>query len=165
MSLYIPVGRIRSAHGIKGEVKFQYYNEVYEDFLKYTSLYHDEKGEKSRLTLKRVRIRGSTFILQFEEIKDRDSAEKLKGKVLYVREEDLPELEEGEYYIYQIMDMEVKNERGDLLGRVKEVINTGTHHVLDVVGKREVLIPMVEGFIISVDLKSKELIVREPEYL
>lgn len=165
MSTYIPVGRVTSPHGIKGEVKFHYYNEVHEDFFKYTSLYYDDQGEKKGLKLKNVRLAKKGFILSFEEIKDRSFAEKLKGMILYVREEDLPPLKDGEYYFFHLIGLNVFDEKGKNLGRIKEIMKTGANEVLVIEGKEEILIPMVDTFVLSIDLKRKSVLVRKPEYI
>ncbi|MCX7858139.1 MAG: ribosome maturation factor RimM [Deltaproteobacteria bacterium] len=165
MSLYIPIGQIISAHGIKGEVKFRYYNEVYQDFFRYTSLYYDSEGKKFELKVKKSRFKDQIFIVKFYEISDRTSAEKLKGKVLYVKQKDLPELAEGEYYLFQLIGLNVKNTREESIGLVKDVLSIGPNHILVVEGKEEKMIPMVEDFIVSINLKEKTLKVREPEFI
>ncbi|MCS7280826.1 MAG: ribosome maturation factor RimM [Desulfobacterota bacterium] len=165
MSLYIPVGKVLSAHGIKGEVKFLYYNEVYEEFKRYTSLYYGSAGQKVKLTVERVKFREGRFIIKFQEISDRTSAEALKGKILEVKEEDLPPLREDEYYEYQIIGSLVKNEEGRILGEVKEIIHTGANPVLVIGKETEILIPMVEDFVRAIDTKAKTVIVKEPEYI
>jgi 16S rRNA processing protein RimM len=165
MSLYIPVGQIVSVHGIKGEVRFKYYNEVYEQFFKYTSLYYESEGQKLGLKIKRARIKDQTIIIKFEGVNDRDGAEKLRGKVLYVKREDLPKLEEDEYYFFQIIGLEAKNEHGKSLGKVKEIMSTGPHQVLVIEGEKEVLVPFVQDFVMSISLEEKVMTLKEPEYI
>lgn len=165
MNSFVPVGRILSAHGIRGEVNFLYYNEVYQDFLRYTSVFYEKEGEMVELRVRRVRLKDKRFILQFEDVKDRTSAENLAGKTIYVKEEDLPKLEDGEYYVFQLLEAQVLDENGKTLGKVKNVLKIGPNSILEVKGDEEILIPMVEDFILKVDVKERVIRVRRPEYI
>lgn len=165
MRSLVPVGQVLSAHGIKGEVNFRYYNEVYQNFFRYTSLFYEENGDIRELKIKGVRLKEKNLIIKFDGIEDRTSAEKLRGKILFVEEKDLPDLEEGEYYVYQLIGSSVLDESERFIGKVRNVLRIGPNSILEIVGDEEILIPMVDDFVLKIDVKEKVIRVRRPEYI
>ena len=149
---WIPVGRVVSTQGIRGETKFYYYNEVQEDFLRYTSLFIVQKDRERELKPKRIRFHKNHVIIQFEGITDRDAAAALVNKELCVRETDLHELDDGEYYEYQLIGLCVLDSKRARIGSVESVLNTGAHNVLIVNGQKGFAVPLVEGFIIEINV-------------
>ncbi len=150
---WIPVGKVVSTQGIRGEVKFYYYNEVHEDFLRYTSLFVLRDGVETEIRPKHVRFRKNFFYILFEGIKNLEEASLLVNKELFVREEDLLSLEDGEYYEYQLIGLDVINMKGEKIGSVESLLNNGAHDVLMVAGAGGVAIPLVEGFVVEIDVK------------
>ncbi|HNT44517.1 MAG TPA: ribosome maturation factor RimM [Syntrophorhabdaceae bacterium] len=149
---WIPVGRVVSTFGIRGELKFHYYNEVKEELLDYTSLFALKGSEFLELKPEGARYRKRLFYLSFQGFSTVEEVSFLVGKELFVREEDLPRLEEGEYYEYQLIGLEVTTVQGSRLGKVRSLMHTGASDILVVEGESELMIPMVEGFIIDIDV-------------
>ena len=150
---WVPVGRVVSASGLKGEVKFYYYNEVKQEFLDYTSLFALQGDGHRELKPQGAKYRKNFFYLSFRGLSTIEEVSFLVGKELFVREDDLRPLDSGEYYDYQLIGLEVINVDGARLGRVRSVLHTGASDILDVAGQREYLIPMVEGFIVAVNIE------------
>jgi len=149
---WIPVGRVVSTFGIRGEIKFHYYNEVKEEFLDYTSLFVLKGDEFMELKPEGTRYRKRFFYLSFHGFPTVEDVSFLVGKELFVREEDLPRLEVGEFYEYQLIGLEVTTVEGSYLGKVRSLMRTGASDILVVEGERELMVPMVEGFIIDIDV-------------
>ena len=149
---WVPVGRVVSTYGIRGEVKFYYYNEVKGEFLNYTSLFALKHNEYLELKPLRAAYRKNFFYLSFHGLESPEDVSFLAGLELFVRESDLPQLEDGEYYEYQLIGLKVLNVEGTLLGRVKSLLRTGGNDILVVEGEKEIMVPMVEGFVIEVDV-------------
>jgi len=82
-----------------------------------------------------------------------------------VREEDLPGLESDEYYDYQLIGLDVVNKVGELLGKVDSIIHTKANDVIVVKGEREILIPMIDIFISSVDIEHSVIKVEGDDFL
>jgi len=103
---------------------------------------------------------------RFAGVNTREMAEALNGKELLLPEDQLPQLEEGEYYHYQLIGLEVETTDGTFLGVLRKVIPTGSNDVYMVVkDDREVLIPAIEDVIRSIDLKTGRMQVTLPEGL
>jgi len=158
---FIPVGKVLSTRGLQGEVRFRYYNDARSNLDSYEVLYADRGGEKFPLRLARVRSQGRQFLIRFAEIAEAGEASSLVGHELFVREEDLPVLNENEYYDYQLVGLEVVSEKGERVGYVKQVMHTGASDILVVEGAKESLIPMVEGFVLDVDIKASRMKIAE----
>jgi 16S rRNA processing protein RimM len=162
---FIPIGRVLSTHGIGGEVKFRYYNEVKEDISSYTSFFVLEGGSPRALKPERVRFGTQYMYLLFEGL---DSPEKvlfLRNQELLVRKADLPPLPEDSYYDWQLIGLAVLDPVGRKMGEVTEVVHTSTHEILVVQGEREFFVPMVEEFIAMIDVQDGAIRVTEAAIL
>jgi 16S rRNA processing protein RimM len=84
----------------------------------------------------------------------REAARKLKGAAVQVRREALPELEDGHYYLPDLVGLEVVNERGEALGVVKGWMYNGAQDVMEVAGKRTHLVPWIPSVVRGVDLEN-----------
>jgi len=151
---WIPVGRVVSTSGIRGEVKFYYYNEVKEEFFDYTSLFALKGDEYRELEPEGAKYRKNFFYLSFRGLTTIEEVSFLVAKELFVREEDLRPLDNNEYYEYQLIGLNVINVDGAPLGKVRSVMHTGAGDILVVKGEQEYMIPMVEGFIGTIDIEN-----------
>lgn len=158
---WIPVGKVVSTQGIRGEVKFYYYNEVHEDFLRYTSLFVLRNDVKTEIKPNHVRFQKNFIYILFEGVRSLEEASLLVNKELFVREEDLVALEDGEYYEYQLIGLDVINIKKEKIGSVESILHTSAHDVLMVTGAKEFAVPLVEGFIVEIDVKKGILCVDE----
>lgn len=150
---WVPVGKVVSAHGMRGELKFYYYNEVKEDFLLYTSLFVVKDTVKTEIRPLRVRFQKNFVYFTVAGLRSLEDVSFLIGKELFVREKDLPVVDEGEYYEYQLIGLDVINKKGETLGAVESILHTGANDVLVVEGKEGLMVPMIEGFIVEIDVK------------
>ncbi|MCX8022589.1 MAG: ribosome maturation factor RimM [Syntrophorhabdaceae bacterium] len=161
---YVPIGRITSAHGVKGEVKFYYYNEKKEVFYSYTSFFIQKDGLWFELKPVSKRPYKNVFIIKFKGLERLEDVESLIKNELYVRKKDLPKLDEDEYYVYELVGMEVFDEDGEKIGTVSGIIRTGSNDCLDIKGHKDILVPMVEEYIISIDRKHSRVIIRSSPF-
>jgi len=104
------------------------------------------------------------IILRFEEIPDMNAAELLRGQTLYVREQDLWELNEGEFYAYRLIGLSVVDKQtGDWFGDVIAVEDGAAHDYLRVKNARsEFLIPFVRAMIHKISFTDKRILVDLP---
>jgi len=158
---FIPVGKVVADHGLGGAVKFKYYNEDAENFYRYSSLITNKNERQAELKLTEVRFSKGFFYLKFEGLNSPEQVSFLINQELFVREEDLPPLENDEYYDYQLIGLHVVNHSGELIGTVSQVIHTGVNDIIVVKGKEEILVPMVEGLISKIDLKDSLITISE----
>jgi 16S rRNA processing protein RimM len=157
---FIPVGLVVSAHGVKGEVKFKYYNEGVGS-IDYPSLFVEALGSYSELTLSRIRRQGNHFIIAFNGLDTIEKCAFLLKKELFVAVKDLPSLEEDEYYDYELIGLHVMNSKGKLLGKVSQIMHIRQRDILVVVGIEELLVPMSDDYIIGISRKDGTIQVQE----
>ncbi|MBP1735522.1 MAG: rimM [Deltaproteobacteria bacterium] len=162
---FIPVGKVVADHGLGGAVKFKYYNEDAENFYRYSSLITNKNERQAELKLTEVRFSKGFFYLKFEGLNSPEQVSFLINQELFVREEDLPPLENDEYYDYQLIGLHVVNHSGELIGTVSQVIHTGVNDIIVVKGKEEILVPMVEGLVSKIDLKNSLITIDEEALL
>jgi 16S rRNA processing protein RimM len=162
---WVAVGRITSAHGVKGEVAVLVLSQVAERFEPGAQLFLDEAGSQT-VTVVAARPHRQRLLVQFEEVADRNRAESLRGSYLFVPASSAPSLPEGEFWTHDLVGCEVLTVGGRSLGHIREVIHTAANDVWVAQGADgEVLIPALKDVIQTVDLSSRRVVVREIEGL
>lgn len=155
----IEVAKVLKPQGLKGEVKLKVYN-IKDSVLKLGTQVFLKNNES--LTINSIRERAGFFYVTFEGKTKIEEIEYLKNEVLFVMEDELPELEEDEYFVKDLIGATVKLNSGKELGVVTEIENYGAADIYTVVkNKTEILFSLVEGLFLSVDLKNKVIIVDE----
>ncbi|HHW56526.1 MAG TPA: 16S rRNA processing protein RimM [Clostridia bacterium] len=161
MADYYDVGKVTSAHGIKGEVKVYPLTNVPERFydLEYVWIFDEEQGPR-KYDIEYVKIISRGVCVKLEGIDTRDEAEKLKGTFLKVDAQNALKLEEGEYFISDIIGMKVYKEDGVFLGTLVEVLQTGANDVYVIkTEERDMLIPAIKDVVKKVDVDNKVMVV------
>lgn len=157
MDDYLRVGVIASTHGIRGEVKVFPTTEDINRFKKLKEVILDTGKEYIHLEVTGVKFFKNMAIVKFKGIDDINDIEKYKGKDLLVTRENAIPLEEGEYYVFDVLGSKVITEDGTEIGELKEILATGANDVYVVktpVGK-EVLIPSIPQCILDVNINEK----------
>lgn len=164
----IAVGKVVRAHGVRGAVKVALYGETLRGLEPGAVLLvrHPSMSQASRLTTIEVKPQGKHLLVRFEEILGMEAAQALAGADLQVAEDQLPPLEEGEYYHYQLIGLTVVTVQGRPVGTLRSIMETGSHDVYVVEREgREALIPAVEDFIREIDLEARRMVIDPPEGL
>ena len=154
----IKIGKIVNTVGLKGEVKVYNYSDSIEIYETIESIYVED-----RLTvIENVRAQKNMVILKLEGADDRNAAEALRGKELYITEDYLPELPEGQYYVRDLIGMSVTEEDGNLLGHVTDVLQNTAQDIFEVESEngKKLLIPKVDQFVLDIDAEKREITVR-----
>ena len=151
------MGRIAAAHGIRGLVKIQPFTEYLDSLLDYRTWWiGHEQGPWREVKAGQCEVHNKILAAQLPDCPDRTAAEKLKGLLVAVPRDSLPEQSEGEYYWSDLIGLAVVNEAGVPLGTVANLLETGANQVLSVQGDGgEILIPFVASAIKQVDVKNK----------
>ncbi|MFQ5944728.1 MAG: ribosome maturation factor RimM [Anaerolineae bacterium] len=158
----LTVARVAAPWGVRGEVKAELLTDFPDRFAEVKELWLGDGPEPLRL--ERFRKRGGIAILKFRGLNDRDAAESLRGEFLSVPVQEAVALEEHEYYEHQILGMTVVTLRGEMVGRVEEVLYTGANDVYRVQhAGQERLIPAVPDVVLEVDIDGGRLVVSLPE--
>lgn len=157
---YLVVGKVVTPWGTRGELKVAILTDFPDRFRELKRVY---LGDEPWM-LEGHRRHGRWVILKLEGCADRNSAEKLRGELVRIPLEEAVSLSEDEYYVYQIVGLEVWTSEGEHLGRVSEVLFTGANEVYVVKGERgQILVPAIEDVVREVDLEGGRLIVEPLE--
>lgn len=159
---YLQVGVITSTHGIRGEVKVFPTTDDPNRFKSLKKLVLDTGKTYLPLEIEGVKFFKQFVILKFKGIDNINDIEKYKKMPLLVSREDAVELEEDEYFMADMIGMEVVTEDGKRFGELKDIMETGANDVYvvesDVHG--EVLIPAIKECILDVDVENDKMTIR-----
>ena len=160
------IGIITRPHGILGEVKVKVPLEYLRALEDIKRVYLRLPGTDSPVVYKirGHRLHQEAVLLKFVKIVTRNDSEALRGAEVLIDFNDLPALPPGEYYSYQLVGLSVVAEEGTALGKVEEVLATGSNDVY-VVRKPdggELLLPAITSVIRNIDLAAKTMTVVIP---
>ena len=155
------VGVITSTHGIKGEVKVFPTTDNVKRFKKNMEIILDTGKENINLTVEGVKFFKQFVILKFKGIDNINDIEKYKTKSLYVTRENAVRLRKDEYFIADLLGVDVWEDNGDKLGVLKDVIETGANdvYVITLEDGKELLIPAIKECILDVDVENRKMTV------
>ena len=155
------VGVISSTHGIRGEVKACPTTDDPARFRELTQVTLVTKRERRTLEIEKVRFFKQFVIVKFKGIDDINDMERYKGAELWIDREQAVPLEEGEYFIADLIGLSVMTDEGKKLGTLREVIRTGANDVYEVLMEdgKTVLLPVIDECVLDVDLEKGEVLV------
>ena len=161
----VAIGRIVKPHGLKGEVKVYPLTNL-EDLFEEDEdviIFNPKSGWKKRAEIEKVRKMNKLMILKLSGYDLRNDAERLRGYEIRLEKSRLPEIGEWEYYVFQLIDCEVFYEDGSRIGKIVDVIETGSNDVIvveDEEGEEEIF-PMIRDYVVKLDLDEKKVVVRK----
>lgn len=166
------IGRITSVFGVKGWLKVYSFTDPKEGILNYPDWTLDLDGKRIPARLEEGRRQGQAIVVRLKGLNDRDLARTYCGADVRVSTAELPALPEGEYYWFQLEQLDVYTAEDECLGKVHHLIETGSNDVLVVqatassIDQRERLIPYLPGDVVqSIDLEAKRIVVNwDPEF-
>lgn len=155
----LQVGAIAQTHGIHGEVKVFPMTDDVKRFQKLKEIILDTGREKMMLEIEGVKYFKKFVILKFKGIDNINDIERYKGKSLYVTRENAVKLGRDEYFIADLIDLEVFDEDENYLGVLTNVIETGANDVYEVRFEdgREVLFPAIKQCILDIDMENRKM--------
>jgi 16S rRNA processing protein RimM len=153
---FIVVGRVVAPWGARGEIKV----EVMTDFPDRFSPQEEVHIDGRPMTIERSRLHQGRVILKLATIDSVEAAQGLRGRFLEVPQSQLRPLPKDEYYQYQLLGLEVWTTGGELLGRIANILPTGSNDVYIVPSRHgELLIPAIEDVVKSVELERGRIVI------
>nr|WP_303183894.1 ribosome maturation factor RimM [Lachnoclostridium phocaeense] len=160
MEKQLQAGVITSTHGIRGEVKVFPTTDDAQYFRELKKVYLDTGKEQIPLEIEHVKFFKQFAILKFKGIDNINDIEKYKGKSLMIDREDASPLGEDEYYIGDMIGMDVyTDDPAEHFGVLRDVLETGANDVYIIDSNRhgEVLVPAIRQCILRVDTEKNEM--------
>lgn len=145
------IGRIGAPHGVRGEVRIIPLTDFPDRFQNLKSVFIDEQ---IKLEINNVKYNKQFIILKFKGIDNRSDIDPLKGKLIQVDRKDVPPLAAGEYYNFDIIGLEVYNEKKERLGKIEQILKTGSNdvYIANNAGK-QTLIPALKKVVTNIDIE------------
>ena len=161
MQEYFEIGQIVNTFGIKGMVKIKPFTDNIEQFEKLEKIYIKNKKGKEEYKIEEVKYHKQMVLIKFEGINTPEDAEKLRQSYVLINRKDAQPLEEGTYYIVDLLGSDVYTDENILLGKVDDIYNTGSNDIYvikDELGK-QILLPGIPDVIKKVDIENKKITV------
>lgn len=156
----IVIGEVLKPQGVRGEIKVKPLLDDAADIRSFKKVYIGGKEYK----VLSCRADAQAAYLALSGIADRDAAELLRGKEIEALRSDAPALEEGRYYIVDIIGCAVVTEKGERLGEIADVLPAHTDVYVLKNGDKEGMFPAADGVVSDVDTENKKLTVNEKRF-
>ncbi|MDF2840515.1 MAG: rRNA processing protein RimM [Clostridia bacterium] len=163
---YLSIGQIVNTQGVRGEIKVYPLTDDASRFNKLKEVYVESKGEMIKYQIESTKHLKNTVILKLKGVDTMNDAEKLRDLYLKVGRWDAVRLPKDAFFICDIVDSEVYDIHGVLLGKLYDVLETGANdvYVVKTEGK-DILIPALKQVVKEINLQTKKIIVDLPEGL
>jgi len=170
----IKLGFVAHPHGLKGEAELRLLNTNYEESVLQDglSVWIFPSSSKSKVkefgekwVIEKIRF-GNKVICQFEGMKDRTHLESFIPFEIYLERQAFPEPEDDEVYLVDLIDMDVVNEEGVVVGKLESFSDNGMQYLFEVRLNQgeKIVLPYVDSFFPEIDLKNKKITMIMPEY-
>ena len=160
------LGKVVKTHGLKGELSIYLDVDVPEEYEELDSLLVEREGQLVPYFVEALNLQGQRAIVKLEDVNDITAASELVGCPLWLTLDNLPELDDDQFYYHEIVGFQVVDEEKGPIGPIVSVA-TLPHQDLLVVDHQshEVLIPITDAIVLGHDAEAKRLNVRLPEGL
>ena len=149
---WVIVGRFGRPHGIKGFITVVSFTDPRDNIMQYKDWHIQLHDHWQPLDLLHLEMNNKFILTQVAGYQEREDVARLTNKDIAIKRDQLPVLEQGDYYWHELIGMRVQNIEGASLGTVTEIMSTGANDVLVVVGEKRQLVPYLPGrSVITVD--------------
>ncbi|MEP2025192.1 MAG: ribosome maturation factor RimM [Reichenbachiella sp.] len=151
------IGHVIKTHGLKGEVQLFLDVDNPLTYQEMESMLVQQNDSLIPFFIEHLQINPSKTIVKFEEVDDIEKAKELIASKLFLPLTFLPELEDGDYYLHQLVDMDLYD-KGNYIGKVKELFEIGPQELISVIHQeKEILIPIKDEIIQKVDIDNNRI--------
>jgi len=161
MTKYLEIGKIVNTFGIKGMVKVKPFTDDINKFNILKKVYIESQNTKKEYEIEKAQEHKNMALIKFKGIDTIEQANLLRDGLIIVDRENLEPLEEGTYYIVDLIGLEVYTDEGKLLGIIKDIYNTGSNDIYVIKNEleKEILLPGIDDVIKEIDIDNKKIIV------
>jgi 16S rRNA processing protein RimM len=157
--VFLAVGKLHRPHGIHGEMIMEVLTDFPERLEVGITLYIGNEHQPVQLLSRRWH--NQNLLVAFEGYPNPEAVSLLVNQLVQVLADDRPPLPEGEYYHHQILGLQVVDENGIPIGRLKQILETGANDVYIVQPEqgKEILLPAIDSVLRSIDLAQGRIVV------
>ena len=163
---YLSIGQIINTHGFMGEVKVYPLTDDMSRFKRLKEIYVEENNQLVKYEVEGTKFLSNRVVMKLKGIDTEEAAVKLKSFYMKVDRKSSVKLPKDSYFICDLIDLEVYDEKGLILGTISDVIQTGSNdvYVIKTAGK-DMLIPALKEVVKEIDIKNRKIRVELPEGL
>jgi 16S rRNA processing protein RimM len=167
---FLLLGEILRPHGVRGELRMRILTDYPERINQLEKVYLAEESDSDDPDAYRVqhmRMHQSYGLLKLEGVDDRDQADRLREMLVMVPLENAVPLDEGEFYLYQLIGLSVRTTEGEMLGKITDVLETGANdvYVVESATYGEFLMPVTDETVLQTNIEQGFILVNLPEGL
>jgi 16S rRNA processing protein RimM len=160
------LGKLTKTHGLKGELAIWLDVDYPEEYDELDSVLLEVKGELIPYFVEQIQIRANKSIIKFEDIDTIEEAQKIVNCDIYLPNDNLPELDDNQFYYHEIIDFDVIDEQKGKLGKVTAVYTSDAQDLIAMSYQNaEILIPVSDEIVKTIDREKHELHTNLPEGL
>jgi len=168
-SSFVVLGRLMKPHGVKGDIRVEYYAES-PDLLEKPLMLRAGRFAPRPVRVREWHLWKDQLILSIEGCNDRSMAEQMRGQELLIDASFLPEAEEDEPYLRDLIGISIVLEDGTLVGELEDITFPAGQEIWSIrapesEGGFEILFPAVPEFVLDIDLSEEKAVIAPPEGL
>lgn len=147
----IIIGKIGAAHGVRGDMKVYPLTDFPDRFNTIKKAYVDDK----LIEIVSTRYQNNFVVMKVKDVNCREEVAHFTNKLLKINRSDVPPLQEGEYYSFDIIGLQVINQEDEILGEITDILKTGSNDVYITKAKdgRQILLPALKKIVTEINLK------------
>ena len=154
------IATVVGAHGRKGAVKARYVSSTPDYYLKEKVFFLEKEGILNALNIISINNSKNCWIILFDEIHSRNDAEVIKGCRLLLPDNHLRPLEANEFFLHKIIGCRVEDQKGQILGKIIDILETGANNVYEVSdGSSVFLVPDVPHVVVEIYVETKRMVI------
>lgn len=157
----LEIGQIVNTFGIKGMVKVKPFTDDIKRFDELKTVYVEKNSNQIEYEIEEVKYHKDMVLIKFKGIDKVEQAEILRNSYLTISRDSVEKLEEGRYYIVDLLGLDVYTDEEILLGTLDDIFNTGSNDIYVVKDKqgKQILLPAIQDVIKQIDIENKKIIV------
>lgn len=161
MTKYLEIGQIVNTFGIKGMVKVKPFTDNIERFDELEKVYIENKKGKKEYEIEEVKYHKNMVLIKFKGIENPEDANLLRESYLLIDRANEKPLEEGTYYIVDMIGLDVYTDENEFLGKLEDIFNTGSNDIYVVKNElgKQILLPAIDEVLKEIDMDNKKVIV------
>lgn len=161
------LGYVIKPHGLKGEVQVFLDVDSPGEYEALESVFVQQGQQLVPFFIESIAIGSGKAIVAFEDVESVDTATELKGCSLFLPLDNLPDLGSDDFYYHELVGFNLKSTAGEMIGVIKDVLEAGAQDLIAVThpSGNEILVPLTDELISSLDKEKKELVMEIPEGL
>ena len=163
MNQYLLIGEVLKPQGIRGELKLRAESEDITRYERLTYVFVKNGDAYERRRVIKGRANGDFAYLQIEGISDRNGAEAMRGQMIYVDRSEAIDLDEGKYFICDLVGIEAYDQNGKDIGVLRDIQSPNPYSDVYIfeTDRGEMMMPALARAIKEVDVDSRKMILNE----